>query len=389
MHGWRKFFAFFILLFLAAGRVAAQSPSSASPPPVVGIAAVKLAPVTQQGEFVGTVVAIQQVNLQSRVEGFLDAVKFTEGGFIKAGDVAYVIQKNTYQAALDSARASLQSAEAGKAGADANLKQAELTLARQKDLLRTKAVSQAAVDQATAARDTAEAQVRQSEAQIAQAQAQVETAKLNLSYTEIRTPISGRIGKTAVTVGNLVSPSTGTLATVVQTDPIRVAFSISDRDYLQAVRVLKPTNNGIAADAARYQPRLTLPDGTEYKYPGKISFLDNVVNPSTGTIAVYADFPNPDLQLVPGQYVSVAVQAGEAQRLPVVPAEAVQQDREGPYVFVLGAGNRATIQRIKLGQRIGTDWAVPSGLADGATIIVSGIQKIRPGIVVSPTPAGN
>lgn len=384
----REFLACLIVIAAVFGAVAADAASS-GPPPAVGIAAVKLEPVTRQGQFVGTVTAIQQVNLTARVEGFLDAIKFTEGGFVKAGQVLYVIQKDTYQAALDSAEAALQSAEAAKAGADANLKDAELTLVRQKALLKSNSVSQSTVDQATASRDSASAQVKQSQAQIAEAQAQVETSRLNLSYTEIKTPISGRIGNTAVTVGNLVSPSTGTLATVVQTDPIRVAFSISDRDYLRVVAALKPGNKGFATSANQYQAHLKLPDGSDYKWPGKISFLNNVVDPSTGTVTVYADFPNPELQLIPGQYVSVTVQAGEAEKLPVVPAEAVQQDREGPYVFVLGQDNRATIRRVTLGQRIGTAWAVQSGLANGETIIVTGIQKIGPGIVVSPEPAGN
>ena len=174
---------------------------------------------------------------------------------------------------------------------------------------------------------------------------------------------------------------------MVQTDPIRVVFSISDREYLEVVRTLKPDNPGLAADAAAYQPKLKLPDGTEYDQPGKIAFLDNTIDPATGTIAVYAEFPNPQLKLVPGQFVQVTVQAGEAVELPVVPASAILQDQQGAYVFGLDESNRAQIRRVTLGQRVGTDCAVTAGLAQGEIVIVSGIQKVRAGIAVTPQAA--
>ncbi|MBL8582575.1 MAG: efflux RND transporter periplasmic adaptor subunit [Rhizobiaceae bacterium] len=357
------------------------------PPPAVETAAVKLAPVTRQVEFIGTVESVQQVDLRARVEGFLESVNFKEGSFVPEGTLVFEIEKDTYQAALDGAKATLQAANAQLAGAQATLKQAEVNLTRQISLLKTAAVSQATVDDATASRDTAQASVLQAQAQIAQAQSQVETAQLNLSYTDVKTPISGRIGKAYVTEGNLVSPSTGPLATVIQTDPIRVVFSISDRDYLQVVDVLKPNDQGFSTDPAHYQPRLRLSDGSEYASPGKITFMDNSINTTTGTIAVYAEFPNPHLQLVPGQFVGVTVQDGKAQELPVIPAAAVQQDRDGSYVFVLDNENRAVIRRVTLAERAGTDWAVSAGLANGEVVIVSGVQKVRPGIVVAPHPA--
>jgi membrane fusion protein (multidrug efflux system) len=357
------------------------------PPPSVETVAVNLAPVTRDATFVGTVAAVQEVDIRARVEGFLDSVDFREGGFVKAGALLFEIEKDTYQASLEGAQASLAVANATLAGAQANLNQAELTLARQQKLLSSKAVSQEAIDQATTSREAAAATVKQAQAQIAQAQAQVKSAELNLSYTDVKTPISGRIGKAQITVGNLVSSSSGPLATVVQTDPIRVVFSISDREYLAVVDQLKPGDTGFKADAGRYHPQVQLPDGTTYKFPGKITFIDNKIDPTTGTIPVYAEFANPDLQLVPGQYVSVTVQEGNATQLPVVAAAAVQQDREGNYVFVLSEGNRATIRRVTLGVRTGTDWSVASGLASGDVVIVSGIQKIKPGIVVVPHPA--
>ncbi len=375
------------LSLLATAALAQQAPGPAAPP-IVETAAVKLAAVTNQTEFVGSVVAAQQVALIARVEGFLDSVNFTEGRFIQADTIAFVIEKDTYQAAVEGAQAQLQSAVAAEAGAEANLKLQDINLQRQKELLKTNAVSQSTVDQAQATRDSAAATVDQAKAQVTLTQSQLQTAQLNLSYTDIKSPITGRIGKANFTEGNLVSPQSGTLATVVQTDPIRVVFSISDREYLAVVAALKPDNQGIAADAAGYQPKLKLPDGTEYDQPGKIAFLDNTVDPSTGTIAVYAEFPNPQMKLVPGQFVQVTVQAGESVELPVIPASAILQDQEGAYVFGLDEQNRAQIRRVTLGQRVGTDWAITAGLANGEIVIVSGIQKVRPGEVVAPQPAG-
>ena len=255
--------------------------------------------------------------------------------------MAFVIEKDTYQAAVEGAQAQLQSAMAAEAGAEANLKLQDINAGAPEGTAEDQ--RGAAVDRrpgAGHARQRA-AQVDQAKAQIALMQSQLQTAQLNLSYTDIKSPIAGRIGKANITEGNLVSPQSGTLATVVQTDPIRVVFSISDREYLEVVRALKPGQSGLAADAAAYQPKLKLPDGTEYDQPGKIAFLDNTIDPSTGTIAVYAEFANPQLKLVPGQFVQVTVQAGESVELPVVPASAILQDQQGAYVFGLGDGNRA------------------------------------------------
>lgn len=384
----RLFVAGFMLVAipLASPALAQQAPAEA---PIVQTAPVKLAPVTNRAEFVGSVVAAQQVALVTRIEGFLDTVNFTEGSFVQAGSVAFVIEKDTYQAALAGAQAQLQAAIAAEAGAEANLRQADITLVRQKELLKTNAVSQSTVDQAQATRDSAAAQVDQAKAQIALVQSQVDTAQLNLSFADIKSPIAGRIGRANITEGNLVTPQSGPLATVVQTDPIRVVFSISDREYLDVIKTLQPNDQGIAADASKFQPRLVLSDGTEYDQPGKIAFLDNTIDASTGTIAVFTEFANPHLKLVPGQFVQVIVQSGETVNLPVVPAAAILQDQEGAYVFGLDEANRAQIRRVTLGARVGTDWAVTSGLASGEIVIVSGIQRVKAGQVVTPQAAGN
>lgn len=378
-------FATSLVLLLAPVALAQQDPATTAP--MVETAPVKIVPVTSHAEFVGSVAAAQQVALVARVEGFLDEVNFTEGSLVQAGSVAFVIEKDTYQAAVEGAQAQLEAAKAAQSGAEANLKLQDINLVRQQDLLKTSAVSQSTVDQAQATRDSAAAQVDQAKAQVSLAASQLRTAELNLSYTEIQTPITGRIGKANLTKGNLVSPQSGALATVVQTDPIRVVFSISDREYLDVIRALTTESGEISADASGYHPKLKLPDGTEYEQAGKITFIDNTIDTSTGTIAVFSEFPNPQLKLVPGQFVEVTVEIGESTNLPVVPASAILQDQEGAYVFGLDEANRAQIRRVTLGQRVGTDWAVSSGLVNGEMVIVSGIQKVQAGMTVASQPA--
>ncbi|MBB3595267.1 membrane fusion protein (multidrug efflux system) [Rhizobium sp. BK529] len=359
--------------------------------PAVEVAPARLIEFTSNYEFLGTVVAIQRVNLYARVSGVLEEVKFTEGGFLKAGEPAFSIEKGGYLAALHSADATLSSAEAALEVAKLNAAQAEITLNRQRELLRGNTTTQAAFDQASTDRDVAVARVHQAQADVAQAKAQVETSSLNLSYTDIAAPISGRIGRALVTKGNLVSQSTGALASVVQTDPIRVVFSISDQQYLAVVRALQKKGQGVGSQLDQFRPRLELSDGTAYPNPGAVVFVDNAVDPQTGTIAVFADFSNPDSLLVPGQTMKVKVEAGEPRKVIGVPAAAIQKDRDGSYVFVLGQDNRATIRRVTTGDKIEGDWSISSGLADGEMVIVAGIQRIHPGIVVRPQPstAGN
>jgi membrane fusion protein (multidrug efflux system) len=326
--------------------------------------------VTRSTEFLGRIQAIQSVDIRARVEGFLQEVHFREGQDVQKGDLLYVIEPAQYRAALNSAKAQLQSAQAG-------LVQAEQNLKRQQELRKRGTVAQATLDQAVAQRDTAAANVTA-------AQAGVETAQLNLGYTRVATPIDGRIGATAATVGNLVGPTSGVLATVVQLDPIRVVFSVNERDLL----AVKRRSTGVPQQAinARFVPTLRLSDGTMYPRPGNVEFVDNRVDPQTGTIAVYADFPNPDKLLLPGMLVTVLVRPEQPRRAIVVPIAAVQQDRTGPYVLVVDADGRVAQRRIEIeGQSDGSD-VVKSGLREGENVIVQGLQKVRPGQTVKAVP---
>lgn len=383
-RAWRRFVPGATLLLAAVaatGGAEAQSDGQGAAPSVV-VAPVTSEDVGRSDQFIGRVQAIQSVDLKARVEGFLDEVAFQEGSFVKKDAILFEIEKAPYQAAVARAQAEVAAAQAAIAGAKASLKNAQTNLDRQLDLVKRGTVSQAVADDAQAQRDKAAADVQAAEAQLKEAQAQLQTAQLDLSYTEITSPIDGRIGATNVTEGNLVNPQTGTLATVVQVDPVRVAFSIPESLYVTFAQERGKSINDQATNL--FRPRLELANGKPYDEKGKISFASNEIDPSTGTLVVYADFPNPDGALLPGSFVNVTVQESETQSLPVVPAPAVLQDRQGQYVFVISDDDRAEQRRIETAARVENGFAISSGVQDGETVIVSGVQKVKPGEKVRP-----
>ncbi|GAB5468605.1 MAG: multidrug efflux RND transporter periplasmic adaptor subunit VmeY [Rhodospirillales bacterium] len=366
---------------------AAIAQQGEAPKPGVVIAPVVNEKVATSQVFIGNIEAIQEVELRARVEGFLEKVAFKEGQMVTAGDLLYQIEQAQYQASLEGAQAQEAEAQAALLSSQAQAEDTQAEFERQAQLLTRGNTSQARFDQAKAARDQAKASVSQSQAQIASAKSDIDTAKLNLSYTQVTSPIAGKIGKTAVTEGNLVDPSTGVLATVVQLDPIRVVFSISDAEYVEVTEQLLKDN--VQPGTQVYSFALTLPTGKPYEHQGTFAFVDNQVDPATGTIAIRADFPNPQQLLVPGQFVRVTTSETQAKTLPVVPTRAVQQDTKGRYVFVLGKDDRAERRDITVGEQTKDGWAVEGGLVAGEMVIVEGIQKIHNGLQVTPTRAPN
>jgi membrane fusion protein (multidrug efflux system) len=284
---------------------------------------------------------------------------------VKAGDLLYIIEQAPYKAKVNEAAAKVADAEAS------------LTVARQY-LKRLQSVRSGGVS-ATDIEAAVSAELK-AKALLQQAQANLEQAELDLGYTIIKAPISGRIGRTTYTKGNLVGPASDALARIVQIDPIRVVYSVSENDLVND-RLAR--EGGCAQDSEnRLVPRIQMPDGQMYPAAGRLDFVDNQVDAGTGTIAVRAVFNNPDGILLPGQYVNVLIRCSEGKRLPVVPQSAVQEDREGRYVFVVDAENRVQQRRITTGEAIGTNWPVESGLMTGETIIVQGVQKVSPGQIV-------
>ncbi|MGB5832185.1 MAG: efflux RND transporter periplasmic adaptor subunit [Thiohalocapsa sp.] len=363
---------------------------NAAPPPSVVVAAVETKNVDREERFIGNIKAIQSVDLMARVEGFLEQVAFKQGTMVEQDQLLYQIEQDQYQANLDSAKGEAAAAKADSASAAANLEDKQADFERQSVLLKKGDTSKTAFDQAKAQRDEAKANVEKGAANEQKAAAAVETANINLGYTTIKSPIKGRIGATNYTVGNLLGPSSGTLATVVQLDPIRAVFSIPSAEYVRIMSQLETEAGvqGIAEYREKFVPELILPTGKTYDQKGKIAFSDNQVDASTGTVAVYADFANPEHVLLPGQFVSAIVHLADLERLPVVPAAALQRTRDGEQVYVVGDGNRVELRKIKTGAKADNGFAVQSGLTDGELVIVSGIQKVKPGMVVQPSREG-
>ncbi|QCG96202.1 efflux RND transporter periplasmic adaptor subunit [Azospirillum sp. TSA2s] len=349
----------------------AQAQDQKAPPPAVTTVPVQSRDVAPASEFIGRIEAIRSFEARPRIEGTVEQVAFQEGQDVHEGDLLYVIEPAPYQAALDSAKAQLASAEA-------KLREAERAYNRAEELRQRGNVSQAQLDQALADRDAAQAAVMMN-------QAQVRTAEINLGYTRITSPVDGRIGATAVTQGNLVNPSTGVLATVVQLDPIRAVFSVADRDLLAFQRKFDVRQPSQAAE--KFVPTLVLPDGSDYAEEGRIEFANNRVDPQTGTVSIRATFANPQRLLLPGQYVTVRVRRDQPEQRPVVPVASVQQDQQGHYVLVLDDQNRVQRRPVETGAQVDQSLVVEKGLTAGETVVVGGVQKVRPGMVVQPTPA--
>jgi membrane fusion protein (multidrug efflux system) len=357
-----------LLLALETHAVLAQ-PESA-PPPAVTVAVVRSEDVSLRREFIARFEAIDSVDIRARVQGFIESVAFEEGQDVKPGDLLFSIEPDQYQAALAQAQAQVASTQA-------TLLNAEVNLQRRQALASRGNISRADLDAATADRDTAKAAV-------AAAEANARVAQLNLGYTKIVSPIVGRIGRANITVGNLVGPDSSALARVVRLDPIRVVFSASERDILD---VRQQSGNASQQQInAQFLPTLRLANGTTYDEQGKIEFLGNEVDPATGTVPIRVLFPNPNDILLPGGTASVTIRPAERKEMPVVPIAAVQETREGKSVLVVGADNRVEVRPIKASTQVGQNWAVEGGLNPGETIIVEGLQKVRPGAVVRPLP---
>ncbi|MGF1474129.1 MAG: efflux RND transporter periplasmic adaptor subunit [Geminicoccaceae bacterium] len=345
-----------------------QGAGGDQPPPAVIVAEIKTEDVTNYREFIGRVEAIEDVALRARVPGFIMERRFEEGTLVSKGDVLYLIERNQYETDLASAQAELASAEASR-------REARRELERNMELYEDNVVAESSVDDARAAFESADADVLA-------AQSAVDRAELDLDYTTITAPIDGKIGETMYTAGNFVELASGTLARIVQLDPIRVVFSLSDRDFVEFQQDYASAK-GTEMMRERFIPQLRLPNGEMYGGEGEIAFVGNVVDSSTGTVPVRARFANPQNVLLPGQFVSVVVQIGEKRVEPTTPFAAVQRDRDGSFVFVVGDDDKVEERRIELGANIGDAFVIKDGLEAGERVIVAGIQKVSPGAAVS------
>ncbi len=337
--------------------------------PSVEVMAAVMKPVEQQVTFVGRVAAVDKVELRARVEGFLKERRFTEGEQVEVDEVLFLIEPEQYQAIVQQRQADL-------AKAQAEVENARAQYARGEELLKQKNMSVAEVDKLRAANRVAAASAEQAQAALAAAQ-------LNLDYTQIKAPVAGRIGRAALTVGNLVGPSSGVLATLVSQDPIYVYFPVTQREVLEA----RQRSTGNQGEDKPLIAQARLPDGTLYNQPGRLDFIDVTTNVGTDTLLVRAVFPNPDGLLSDGQYLSILLAEEAPESAILIPQASQQVDQQGIYLLVLDAEQRVQIRRIETGPIQGSDVVVLSGLKEGELVVTAGIQKVRPGQVVSATPA--
>jgi len=343
-------------------------PAAAQQAVPVGTVYAERKPIAQSRDFVGRVEAVGRVSVQARVKGYLEAVLFKEGDFVKKGDALYQIEKDQFQAAVEQAQGTLERSKAAKTLTQIQLQRAE-------ELLAKSAGTAVARDQALAAD-------QQAEGQILSDQANLDTAKINLGYTDIMAPIAGKISKSNVTVGNVVGPDSGVLTVIVSQDPMYVTFPVSQREFLNLQ--LK----GQEVDPKDVKVRIRFANGVTYKELGTINFVDVVVDRATDTVLVRATMPNPNGVLVDGQLVTVTVEAEQPQEKVIIPQAALIADQQGIYVFVVEDG-KAAVKRIKVGGENGPNVVVDSGLNGGEQVIVEGLQSIRPGqpVLATPMPA--
>ncbi|HQT46107.1 MAG: hypothetical protein B7X08_06750 [Acidocella sp. 20-63-7] len=349
-------------LALLASLTGASALAQSAPPPVIGYITVSPQPVYAQHNYTGRIAAPQIVQLQARVTGYLESQDFKDGQAVKKGDLLYVIEQPPYQAQVEAAQAALAQAEA-------QARNATLTLARAKALLRTAAGQQSAVD-------AAEAASLSDNAAILSAQAALQAAQINLGYTEIRAPIDGILGATSVTPGNVVGPTSGTLATLISEDPMWVTFALPTADAIKE-----------RAKANDYTLQVQLPDGSTYNQTGHIDFINNQITQNTDTQTWRATIANPAHALTDGEFVTVTLRAAQPKQQIVIPLVALITDQLGDYVLKLTPANTVTRQNVTLGTETVTNVPVLSGLSPGDKIITQGIQSIHPGEKVNAQPA--
>lgn len=355
------------LLLLAIPVLAScgSAPPPAPPPPEVEVVTVAARPVENVIELPGRIQAVRTAEVRARVDGIVERRLYEEGSDVRAGQALFLIDPREMRAALAAAQATLTRNLATAANAAQDV-------ARFRGLVEQQAISRQE-------NDTAIARLRTAQADVAQARAQVEAARLNLSYTTVTAPISGRAGRGQVTEGALVSAAAGTLMTTIeQLNPIYVNFSQSSSDLLAIRRDVAAGRLRLPSLSA-VQVELVLEDGTPYGLVGRIDFLDLAIDQETGTAALRAEFPNPARTLLPGQFVRARIHAGTRPDGIVVPQRAVKVSAQNASVMVVGQNNVVAARTVRLGDLQGGNWVIREGLEPGDRVIVNGLQKAMPG----------
>jgi RND family efflux transporter MFP subunit len=360
------------LLLLMTACAQQQPAASPPPPPKVTVSQPVSREVVEWEEYTGRLEAVEAVEVRARVNGYLQSIHFKNGTTVKQGDLLFVIDPRPYQAELERAKAELGLA-------NARLERTGKDLARAQMLVRSRAVSEEEVD-------TRVSEQRQAQESVQAARATVNAAQLNVEFTQVRAPISGRISRNLVSVGNLITGGTTqstVLTTIVSLDPIYCYFEADERSYLKGMRQVRngDSTNGRTGKQPVY---LALADEANFPHQGSIDFVDNRLDQSTGTITVRAVLPNPDLFLAPGLFARLRLPAGGKYKALMVPPEALGSDLSQQFVFVVNAQNLVQYRQITPGPRIDGWRVIREGLQPEDWVIVNGVQRARAGAQVDP-----
>ena len=336
------------------------------PAPAVSVYSIKAQPIGGYREFIARTEAFKEADLRARVEGELIERHFREGSNVEKGQVLLKIDPAAYQAALSAAKADLSSRISGEENAQRNLKRAN-------DLIDDGYISQSDYDRLTTEESQAKSAVKAAEASL-------EKAELDLSYTTITAPFSGRIGKVNYNVGNIVGPTSNPLATLIISDPIFVSFQVEESFY---ITYLQEHQGARTAKEAEFELSLRLPNNTEYPEKGQLNFSDTKIAQGMGTVELRTVFPNPHNIILPGLFVTLIVETLDKEEMALIPQAAVQENQQGKFVLVVGADNKVKQRHVVLGRRINAMWVVEKGVAIGEKVIVEGLQKVRAGVEVN------
>jgi membrane fusion protein (multidrug efflux system) len=362
----------------------AKAAGAGGPPPsMVSVITVETAQVANVSELPGRVEAVRTAEVRSRVGGIVQKRYFNEGSEVRAGQSLYLVDPAPYQVAVESAKANVGQTEAALARAEANLALASTKVNRYKALVETNAISKQEFDDLQAAQKLASADVAAARAAVETSRAALESAKLNLSYATLTAPISGRIGRTLITEGALVTANDpNALAVIQQLDPIYVTLTQSSVEMARLREIMAQSgHNGVKAKLT-----LVTEDGRSYPQPGQLLFSEAVVDPQSSSVILRAQFPNPQRALLPGMYVRVRVEQGVRPGTITVPQQAVMRTIDGSIVMTVDAEGKVAPRPVKTDGAYGQKWIVSSGLKAGDTVIVEGLQKVKPGAPVKALP---
>jgi RND family efflux transporter MFP subunit len=407
--------AIVIALLIAVGgsKSKEKSPATAQPPTNVEVAQVEQRDVPIHSEWIGSLDGMVNAEIRAQVTGYLLRQNYKEGSFVRKGQLLFEIDPRPFQAALDQAKGDLAKAQAQLAQANSQLLQSQAQLAqaeanqvktqldvdRYTPLAKEKAITAQELDNAVQGNIAAKAQVKAANAgvetaksaivaanaAVEAARATVKTAELNFSFTRITSPIDGVAGIAQAQVGNLIQPNGASLTTVSTLDPIKAYFTLSEQEYLDYTR-RDSIQHKWGAGAKGLELEMILADGSTYPQKGKFFVADRQVDQKTGSIRLAGIFPNPGNTLRPGQYAKVRAITREREGALLVPQRAVTELQGSYRVAVVGAGDKVSIQPVKVGPRVGSMWVIEDGLKPGDRVVAEGTQKVRPDAVVNPLP---